>query len=251
MFKSNLIFPATILQVLLFVILSFLCVVGVFYFDAHFLKSYSIGFRMAFETLFFLFLPILLFYGINYKRRTEIYFRVEIPSFKILSVGILVIVSAIFLSKGFNSFFQEKGTIINPYQLDNIWMLCSTCLIGPVLEELYFRIIIQNGLSQSYKPKYSIFITAILFMLVHMPSQYPFAIIVGLFIGFTYYTSNNNIILAISLHLLANNISTFYQFLAFKFGAFPLAVIGLFSFVILIFLLIKYVKNNQNLFYRG
>lgn len=251
MFKSNLIFPATILQVLLFVFLSFLCVVGVFYFDANFLKSYSIGFRMAFETLFFLFLPILLFYGINYKRKSKIYFRAKIPSFKILSIGILVIVSAISLSKGINSFFQDKGTIFNPYQLDNIWMLFSTCLIGPILEELYFRIIVQNGLNQSYKSKYAIFITALLFMLVHMPSQYPFAIIVGLFIGFAYYTTNNNIMVAISLHLLANNISTFYQFLAFRFGEFPLVIIGLFSFVIFIFLFIKYVKNNQNLFFRG
>ena len=68
--------------------------------------------------------------------------------------------------------------MISPYTMENSWMLFSTCFIGPVLEELYFRIIIQNGLNQSYKPKYAIFITAILFMLVHVPGQYPFALIV-------------------------------------------------------------------------
>lgn len=184
MFKSNLIFPATILQVLLFIILSFICIIGVFYFDSYFLVNFPLDQRMAFEAFFFLLIPILLFYGINYKKKTKIYFRVKIPPIKILFIGILVIVFAISLSKGINSFFQEKVTIINPYTIENSWMLFSTCLIGPVLEELYFRMIIQNGLNQSYKPKYAIFITAILFMLVHAPGQYPFALIVGLFIGF-------------------------------------------------------------------
>lgn len=252
MLDTKKIFPNTIFQVLLFLLLSFLCIVGVFYFDSILLVDFPLDQRMTFETFFFLFIPIILFFIINRNRKNKIIINSSEPDLRLLFSGIFVVCSIVVIIYFYNN-YEANSIRNNPYNLSNIWMLLSTCLIAPILEEIYFRIIIQNGLNQSYQPKVSILLTAIIFMLVHSPSQYPLAFVMGMFIGFAYQVTKFNILVAIFLHVLANNFSTFLQFLAFKYGEFSLAmlIISLFSFGIFLYLFIKNVKNNQNIYYRS
>jgi len=252
MLDTKKIFPNTIFQVLLFLLLSFLCIVGVFYFDSILLVDFPLDQRMTFETFFFLFIPIILFFIINRNRKNKIIINSSEPDLRLLFSGIFVVCSIVVIIYFYNN-YEANSIRNNPYNLSNIWMLLSTCLIAPILEEIYFRIIIQNGLNQSYQPKVSILLTAIIFMLVHSPSQYPLAFVMRMFIGFAYQVTKFNILVAIFLHVLANNFSTFLQFLAFKYGEFSLAmlIISLFSFGIFLYLFIKNVKNNQNIYYRS
>lgn len=253
MLHSKTIFPATILQVLLFISISFVCICGVFYFDSYFLVDYPLGFRMAFETVFFLLIPIVFFYLINYKNKPNPTITIKLPALNSILFGILGVVVIVSLSKGINSLLQPKQAIHNPYSIENAWMLLATCLLGPILEEVYFRLIIQDGLRQTYQPKNTILITALLFMLVHAPSQYPFAFIMGLLIGAVYYLTNYNILAAIILHLLANNLSTIFQFVGFS-QADALVyywALGIPSFIVFTYLGIKYVKKYRILFNRS
>lgn len=178
------IFPSNFLQVIIFIILSFLCVFIVYQFDSNILNNYSLSFRMAFETLFFILLPLLLFLGINYNKNLKInfYYNKSLISFFIL--GSFIVSSVILFSFSIKSLFNSDILYFSPYTYNNMWMLIATCLIGPILEEIYFREIIQKGLSQSYSPKVSIILTSLIFTIVHMPSQYPLALFISLFLGY-------------------------------------------------------------------
>ena len=75
---------------------------------------------------------------------------------------------------------------------------------APVLEELLFRGIMLDGLLKNHKPFKSIFITSLLFGLVHLnPWQFIAGFILGIFIGWIYYKTRS-LSYAIIMHATAN-----------------------------------------------
>jgi uncharacterized protein len=75
---------------------------------------------------------------------------------------------------------------------------------APVLEELIYRGIIQEGLMHRLRPIGAIVLTSLLFGFIHFnPWQFTAAFIAGLFIGWVYYYTRD-IILAITIHLVNN-----------------------------------------------
>ena len=86
----------------------------------------------------------------------------------------------------------------------------AVVIIAPITEELFFRGIILNGLLLIYKPIKSIFVSALLFGLIHLnPWQLLPAITAGILIGWIYYKTNN-ILLCILIHGF-NNASNFFM----------------------------------------
>ncbi len=77
-------------------------------------------------------------------------------------------------------------------------------LITPFAEEVFFRGMMQGALSERYAPFKSIFITALLFGLIHMiPVQVVAAFGMGLALGWIYYKTQS-IWLPILLHTINN-----------------------------------------------
>jgi len=82
--------------------------------------------------------------------------------------------------------------------------ILTIVLAAPVLEELIFRGIVQEGLMHRLRPIGAIALTSLLFAFIHFnPWQFTTALIMGLFIGWIYYYTRD-ILLAIGVHFINN-----------------------------------------------
>ena len=77
-------------------------------------------------------------------------------------------------------------------------------IAAPILEELIFRGVILDGLLQNYSPRKSIFISSLLFGIVHLnPWQFIAAFFIGIFSGWVYYKTRK-LSLSIIIHMTNN-----------------------------------------------
>ena len=90
----------------------------------------------------------------------------------------------------------------------NFWGILAVTVIGPVIEELVFREgICGHLLRNGSTPQRAIWISSILFGIIHFnPAQVPFAILVGLILG-VIYAKTGNIVLTSIIHILNNSIA--------------------------------------------
>lgn len=92
----------------------------------------------------------------------------------------------------------------------NIWGILAVSVLGPIAEELLFReglcgYLARNGMS----PWKSIWISAILFGLIHVnPAQVPYAMLLGVMFGMI-YMKTGNIVLTSIIHILNNSVAMF------------------------------------------
>lgn len=93
------------------------------------------------------------------------------------------------------SFFPQDDASLR--MLDNLMSsgyvtLISICLVAPFVEEMLFRGIILRGFLTYYSPQKSIFLSAVLFGMVHMNIyQIPSAFVFGCFSGWLFYRSRS------------------------------------------------------------
>ncbi|TDG95775.1 hypothetical protein CCPUN_00600 [Cardinium endosymbiont of Culicoides punctatus] len=110
------------------------------------------------------------------------------------------------------SLFKELLTFSNP--IDFIWKgLCVLSLFPAIIEEIFFRGILQNLLVKKIKkPFIGIVITSMLFSLLHMR---PYGSILlfgmGLLLGYIYFISGH-IIVPIFIHFIHNSIICYAAF---------------------------------------
>jgi membrane protease YdiL (CAAX protease family) len=82
--------------------------------------------------------------------------------------------------------------------------LLTLVVAAPILEEMIFRGIIQEGLMRRLKPIGAIVLTSLLFGFIHLnPWQFSTGFFMGLFIGWIYYYTRD-ILLAIAVHFFNN-----------------------------------------------
>lgn len=105
----------------------------------------------------------------------------------------------------YDSFSKLMESMTN----DTATLFLLAVLMAPVFEEIVFRGIIQKGLiNKCFRPQKAIWITAILFGLVHMnPWQFVGAVLLGYVLGLVYHKTNS-LLLAILLHGFNNLTST-------------------------------------------
>ena len=90
----------------------------------------------------------------------------------------------------------------------SFWGILGVAIIGPIVEELVFREgicghLMRNGSS----PWRAIWISSILFGIIHFnPAQVPFAILMGVILG-VIYAKTGNIVLTSIIHILNNSIA--------------------------------------------
>lgn len=109
-----------------------------------------------------------------------------IPALLIATYGFAVISLAIkFLIPGFKSWMETMHT---SYAGSNyLLMIFPLVIVGPILEELFFRGLILRGLLSRYSTKKSILISSLFFAIVHFtPWQFVFAFIVGIVLAWVY-----------------------------------------------------------------
>lgn len=105
----------------------------------------------------------------------------------------------------FEAFMELMESMTN----NTATMFLLAVLMAPVFEEIVFRGIIQKGLvNKGINPKKAIWITAVLFGLVHMnPWQFVGATLLGYVLGLVYHKTNS-LLLVILLHAFNNLTST-------------------------------------------
>ena len=88
------------------------------------------------------------------------------------------------------------------------WGVAAIAVIAPVIEEILFREGICGHLLRSgYSPQKAVWISAVLFGLIHFNlAQIPFAILMGLILG-VIYVRTGNIVLTSIIHILNNSVS--------------------------------------------
>lgn len=107
-----------------------------------------------------------------------------------------------------NIFQQQVGVIdvLSQYNGPLILLFLFIGIIGPIIEELYFRNFIQQNLKKFFNTGFSLIIQAIIFGLLHGEIQsLGFVVIWGIFLGII--RERQNIYYSISLHALVNTVS--------------------------------------------
>lgn len=90
----------------------------------------------------------------------------------------------------------------------NVFGILSIAVMAPLVEELLFRGAIEGHLlKQGKRPAFAIFVSALLFGLVHInPAQVPFAFAIGSLFGWLYYRTGS-VMPGIIGHFLNNSIA--------------------------------------------
>jgi uncharacterized protein len=109
-----------------------------------------------------------------------------------------------------NSKLRIPGTTV---RLFFPWLDLKMVLIGPIIEELFFRGLVLKNFLKKYTPKYAILLSSLLFGINHLGlllgehalSFYYiiFFIVLGIFYGILYYKTNSLIIVSLA-HIIWN-----------------------------------------------
>ncbi len=104
-------------------------------------------------------------------------------------------------------YFNLNQNILNNSSL--LIIIIGSVLVGPALEEIVFRNILNNNLIKFNSVNVTIFISSLIFGLCHLNIiQFIYAFLVGLFLSKIYF-KNKNIMECIFCHMIMNLVSIF------------------------------------------
>ncbi len=131
---------------------------------------------------------------------------------------LIIVFSMFFIDEMISYFLYFTGDLTNlileyreEMQSTNLWSYIHVLIYAPILEEFFFRSYIQKNLVKLHRYKIGIFITSLLFGLIHIiPLQVLGAGLGSLVYGYIAYKSGN-IKLVVILHFVNNLISVFLE----------------------------------------
>lgn len=98
--------------------------------------------------------------------------------------------------------------------MNGVFGFITLVIAAPILEELIFRGVILDGLLKRYSPVKSIFISSLLFGIVHLnPWQFIAAMGIGVFMGWIYHKTHN-----LSLTIVIHFVNNLFAFITMQFG---------------------------------
>ncbi|NAW51079.1 CPBP family intramembrane metalloprotease [Elizabethkingia argentiflava] len=111
--------------------------------------------------------------------------------------------------KFFGPWYEQFQMLFKQMSWEPMALFLMTSFFAPVLEEIIFRGIIQKGMiNKGVSPAKSIFISAVIFGLVHAnPWQFLGALLIGLIFGYVYFKTKT-LLLPILLHAFNNFLSS-------------------------------------------
>lgn len=109
----------------------------------------------------------------------------------------------------FGKMYDFYSQFLNQLSNDTALMIAMAVIMAPIFEEIVFRGIIMKGmLNKGVKPMKAIWISALVFGLVHgNPWQFVGAVLLGFVLGLVYYKTKS-LLLPILLHAFNNLVST-------------------------------------------
>ena len=129
------------------------------------------------------------------------------------------------------------------------FMLIGTVIIGPIFEEIFYRGLLYNKLKEISNVFIAVFISSILFALLHIPG-YGFNIkmfslvLDGILLTYC-YEKTDNIYVPILVHSINNFFIFLFQYVYFYFLIIIYFIIFIMALIILIIDIIKYVKVRK------
>ncbi len=136
------------------------------------------------------------------------------------------------------------------YMQGGLWAIATAVIAAPVLEEFLFRGIVQQNLVRFVRyPLLGIFISSLIFGLIHIvPQQVLFATLLGFVIGVVYYLSKS-LMTVVLIHFVNNGVAyLFFLFLGKDFsyreaaGSSYYAIYGICAVFIVVMLTIGIVR---------
>ncbi|TMM53851.1 CPBP family intramembrane metalloprotease [Maribacter algarum] len=139
----------------------------------------------------------------------------KLPSKKIITTALLIVILEFLVSDFFNlrMFFEriQEGKIlffdwsISQFnEFDSYFYFANVILIGPILEELFFRGILFKKFKRVLSVSTAIVLSSALFSLVHLNFQgFAYYFIGGCILGYMYHRTNS-LILVMGYHAIFN-----------------------------------------------
>lgn len=133
-------------------------------------------------------------------------------------LGVVLMVAVSVVIDPLSHFFKEDmAEYIKVFTTGNMWVtLFVTVLIAPILEEIFFRGIILKDISVSWGPRWGIFISSVIFSLLHFNViQAIPAFLMGLVMGYIYISTRRGLTNVIFVHIINNlaaSVSLFWGF---------------------------------------
>ena len=128
-------------------------------------------------------------------------------SFKVMSLSLLFIVGLGLWNNYLSELFDLPNTMEQFFveMMRHPLGIFATVVMAPIMEELLFRGAIEGHLLRTWKnPAWAILLSSVLFGAVHgNPAQIPFAIIIGLALGWVYYKTGS-LVPCIFMHFVNN-----------------------------------------------
>lgn len=183
------------------------------------------------------------------KRNKDIYnFKFKLVKIRYLSILCLMGISVLIITKALTIYLPITHITAEYYHKlyePNFLNFVRAVIIVPITEEIFFRGIILQGFLKNYKPTVAIFLSAIIFGLVHMnPGAMITATVGGLLTGWIYWKTNS-LLPCIMLHFL-NNMMAYLSWSKFlKLHENPSIMLFMITVATLILIICyKYLNNN-------
>ncbi|MBS1571880.1 MAG: CPBP family intramembrane metalloprotease [Bacteroidetes bacterium] len=112
----------------------------------------------------------------------------------------------------FGTLYESFSKQMEEISLSPMAMVVMTVILAPILEEIVFRGIILKGmLNKGVNPKKAIFISALVFGVIHgYPWQLVGAFFLGLVLGLV-YEKTNSLLIPILLHAFNNGLASIFE----------------------------------------
>lgn len=135
--------------------------------------------------------------------------RSELIRFPLLVLGVLLVIIVIYAfvhivhsSKSSHIYLRSNHNLAFW-----IWVMITTTLLSPVIEEVFWRGYVQGTLERAFRPWISILLQAILFGLTHFgPTDMLRACLIGLVFGIWRY-KRNTLLPIIIMHVINNSVA--------------------------------------------
>lgn len=185
-----------------------------------------------------------------YKKIKPIKNEIVNNNSKLLIVLFFIIISC-FLNI-FLLYFSRTLDLNNIYTISTkistnlIISIITTCLIGPIIEELIYRGIVYNKFLKFYSKTNSIIMTTLIFAFTHVGiTALIYSFVIGLFLNIM-YSKTNDLKFNIIVHSIINLVSLLFVNLLIDFNHF-INVLLIFVFIISIIIIIKIMKKYSNM----
>ncbi|PCI32954.1 MAG: hypothetical protein COB60_08470 [Flavobacteriaceae bacterium] len=202
-----------------------------------------------FSMLLGLFLTMLTLEKINNTQKKDINFKkINIKDLPIMILISITFVSGIviYITELINKMFFTDRILDDPFKSITIPFILGALLIGPFVEEVLFRRIILHNLLIENSVKKSIFISSLLFGLIHInPSQIISGVICGFFLGII-YTKTKSTLTVFLLHSIINISIYFCSYLIYYYNGYYPITLTLTSIIIFIFTYIKFNRKYKH-----